>query len=117
MSLRDKLKEIERYSFKLATALTGQVRDNYQMVIKRKEDEIAALQAELDVANTKLTGWRTSITQIAGNAEHRGKQRMNKMIDSAITEAQNAEQYGTYNPETVSGILKAIKKEGEVWVI
>ncbi len=50
--LRDKLKDIERISYNSSVSLVSSVRDNYQLVIARKEREITELRKELD--NLKL---------------------------------------------------------------
>lgn len=46
--LRDKLKDIERTSYNSSVSLVSCVRDNYQLVIARKEREIVELRQELD---------------------------------------------------------------------
>ena len=46
--LRDKLKDIERTSYNSSVSLVSCVRDNYQLVIARKEREIVELRQELE---------------------------------------------------------------------
>lgn len=52
--LRDKLRDIERTSYNSSISLVSCVRDNYQLVIARKEREITELRKELDNIRKKL---------------------------------------------------------------
>lgn len=112
MSLRAKLKDIETYCYTQMVNTVGYVRDNYMMVIARKEKEIAALQAELVAANERLTGWRTGVTQLASNTESRLKANMHTLIDAEIADAHSSHEY--YDPETVAHLLTNISRAGKI---
>ena len=110
MSIRDKLKEVERKSYDLSIETSSHVRDNYNKVIARMEKEIAELKNQVAADHERLTGWRTGITQIATNAESRLKANMITMLDAEIANRYSEAQY--YDPEIVAEILTEIKKEG-----
>ena len=109
--LRDKLKDIERISYNSSIAVVTSVSSNYQMVIARKEKEIADLKEQLVSANEKLKGWRTGVTQVATNAEARKKRDMMEMLDFEIYNAENADRSYDYN--VVADLLRTIKEAGK----
>jgi len=73
MSLRDKLKGIERQSYDLSVTTSSHVRDNYMNVVARLERTISTLTDQVTADAERLAGWRTGVTQLATNSELRSK--------------------------------------------
>lgn len=47
-SMREQLRDIEDYSYKMSVQMVGFVRDNYMSVIERKDKEIEALKQRIE---------------------------------------------------------------------
>ena len=48
MSMRGQLKEIEKESYNLSLDMVTHVRENYERIIKRKDQEILTLKKKID---------------------------------------------------------------------